>query len=168
MRAHANAGLNQRRQRRPADDRTTAPLLATQHHDCTYHRCARCAAVSGELAGQQQVAFQCRLAIIPADGLGFRCCLWFSFTYIADSPAELLHGLLAGLLAGASPDLRDVVLLRSLLMQGAPWYAPVNAADQIKNSNLDVSCPTTCLRRGYTTSPCHHLRLGLPSAELPC
>ncbi len=75
--------------------------------------------------------------------------MWFSFTYTADSPAELLHCLLAGLLAGASPDLRDVVLLRSLLLQGAPWYAPVNAADQIKNSNLDVSCPTTCPRRGF-------------------
>ncbi len=58
----------------------------------------------------------------------------------SDSPAELLHGMLEVLLAGNGPDLRDVVLLRSLLLQSAPWYAPVNAGEQIRNAHLDVSC----------------------------
>ena len=57
----------------------------------------------------------------------------------SESPAELLMDLLAELLAGQAPDLRQVVVLRSLLLRNADWYRPLGMGGQLlRNANLEV------------------------------
>eukprot|EP00198_Chlamydomonas_reinhardtii_P013514 XP_001702851.1 predicted protein [Chlamydomonas reinhardtii] len=59
---------------------------------------------------------------------------------ITESPAELLMDLLAELLAGQAPDLRQVVVLRSLLLRNADWYRPLGMGGQLlRNANLEVA-----------------------------
>ncbi|KAG2486573.1 hypothetical protein HYH03_014743 [Edaphochlamys debaryana] len=55
----------------------------------------------------------------------------------ADTPADVLSGVLSCLLLGEAPDLRDVVLLRTVLHQGRDVYRPFNLGGKIKAANLD-------------------------------
>ena len=64
---------------------------------------------------------------------------WLAAFAAAESPAELLMDLLAELLAGQAPDLRQVVVLRSLLLRNADWYRPLGMGGQLlRNANLEV------------------------------
>ncbi|KAG2430444.1 hypothetical protein HXX76_009967 [Chlamydomonas incerta] len=67
---------------------------------------------------------------------------------IPESPAELLMDLLAELLAGQSPDLRQVVLLRSLLLRNADWYRPLGMGGQLMhNANLESDVAQALMRQ---------------------
>ncbi|KAG2431307.1 hypothetical protein HYH02_013438 [Chlamydomonas schloesseri] len=67
---------------------------------------------------------------------------------IPESPAELLTDLLAELLAGATPDLRQVVLLRSLLLRNADWYRPLGMGGQLlHNANLESDVAQALMRQ---------------------
>ncbi|KAG2486574.1 hypothetical protein HYH03_014744 [Edaphochlamys debaryana] len=55
----------------------------------------------------------------------------------ADTPADVLSGVLSCLLLGEAPDLRDVVLLRTVLHQGRDVYRPFNLGGKLKAANLD-------------------------------
>ncbi|KAG2430481.1 hypothetical protein HXX76_010004 [Chlamydomonas incerta] len=67
---------------------------------------------------------------------------------ITESPAELLMDLLAELLAGQSPDLRQVVLLRSLLLRNADWYRPLGMGGQLlHNANLEDDVARALMRQ---------------------
>ncbi len=63
----------------------------------------------------------------------FWCCL------CTDTPADTLLSVLADLLEGVTPDLRDVVLVRTALQRDWDVYAPFNLRSHIKGANLDVS-----------------------------
>ncbi|KAG2496426.1 hypothetical protein HYH03_005650 [Edaphochlamys debaryana] len=55
----------------------------------------------------------------------------------AETPADVLWALLSTLLAGESPDLRDVILLRTVLGQGRDVYRPLNLGIRLRDAELD-------------------------------
>ncbi|KAG2447556.1 hypothetical protein HYH02_007480 [Chlamydomonas schloesseri] len=55
-----------------------------------------------------------------------------------DTPADTLLSVLADLLEGVTPDLRDVVLVRTALQRNWDVYAPFNLRSHIKGANLDA------------------------------
>ncbi|PNG99831.1 hypothetical protein TSOC_014376, partial [Tetrabaena socialis] len=56
----------------------------------------------------------------------------------ADTPADLLLALTAQLLGGATPDLRDVLFIRTTVLRNMDIYAPLNLRSHIKSANLDA------------------------------
>lgn len=60
-------------------------------------------------------------------------------TSLAETPAQILLGLLEGLLDGADPDVKDIVFLRSALIRSIDFYTPLNLKSHIRDSDLDVS-----------------------------
>ncbi|PNH11652.1 Calcium/calmodulin-dependent 3',5'-cyclic nucleotide phosphodiesterase 1B [Tetrabaena socialis] len=56
----------------------------------------------------------------------------------ADTPADLMLGMMAQLLAGAAPDLRDVILMRTVLTGSLDVYKPLDLRKHIRSTNLDV------------------------------
>ncbi|KAG2484636.1 hypothetical protein HYH03_016589 [Edaphochlamys debaryana] len=65
----------------------------------------------------------------------------------ADTPADLLSALLANLLSGELPDLRDVVLLRTVLRQGKDLYRPFDLTGKIREANLDQDVAGALMRQ---------------------
>ncbi|KAG2425826.1 hypothetical protein HXX76_013451 [Chlamydomonas incerta] len=55
-----------------------------------------------------------------------------------DTPADTLLAILADLLEGVTPDLRDVVLVRTALQRNWDVYTPLNLRGHIKGANLDA------------------------------
>ncbi|KAG2485173.1 hypothetical protein HYH03_016063 [Edaphochlamys debaryana] len=55
----------------------------------------------------------------------------------AATTADLLLDLLADLLEGTAPDLRDIVLIRQQILQNMDIYRPLNLSSQLKGANLD-------------------------------
>ncbi|KAG2447016.1 hypothetical protein HYH02_008169 [Chlamydomonas schloesseri] len=70
----------------------------------------------------------------------------------ASSPAGLLLELLGSLLEGAAPDLRQVVLLRSLALRQADWYQPLGVAQAIKGARLENDVARALMRQLGTTT----------------
>ncbi|GIL46288.1 hypothetical protein Vafri_3305 [Volvox africanus] len=78
----------------------------------------------------------------------------------AETPADMLLGMMGQLLEGRIPDLRDVVFIRTALMRNMDVYSPLNLKKHIKSSNLDadvISALMQQLGRGtdvqYSGSP---------------
>ncbi|KXZ49452.1 hypothetical protein GPECTOR_21g678 [Gonium pectorale] len=69
----------------------------------------------------------------------------------SESPADLLMALLGRLLAGQAPDLRDVVLLRTVLLQHMDVYKPLDINDRIKDAQLDNDVASALMRQLGTT-----------------
>ncbi|KAG2486560.1 hypothetical protein HYH03_014731 [Edaphochlamys debaryana] len=65
----------------------------------------------------------------------------------ADTPADVLSGVLSSLLLGEAPDLRDVVLLRTVLHQGRDVYRPFNLGGKLKAANLDSDVAGALLKQ---------------------
>ncbi|KAG2495006.1 hypothetical protein HYH03_006939 [Edaphochlamys debaryana] len=65
----------------------------------------------------------------------------------ADTPADVLSGVLSCLLLGEAPDLRDVVLLRTVLHQGRDVYRPFNLGGKLKAANLDSDVEGALLKQ---------------------
>ncbi|KAG2433962.1 hypothetical protein HYH02_012506 [Chlamydomonas schloesseri] len=65
----------------------------------------------------------------------------------AASPAGLLLGLLGDLMAGAAPDLRQVVTLRSLALRQADWYRPLGVVEAIKEAHLESDVARALMRQ---------------------
>ncbi|KAG2433960.1 hypothetical protein HYH02_012504 [Chlamydomonas schloesseri] len=70
----------------------------------------------------------------------------------ATSPAGLLLELLGSLLEGAVPDLRQVVLLRSLVLRQADWYHPLGVAQAIKGAHLESDVARALMRQLGTST----------------
>lgn len=56
----------------------------------------------------------------------------------SETPADLLLCMLGQLLEGRTPDLRDVVFIRTALLRNLDVYSPLNLRSHIKSANLDV------------------------------
>ncbi|GLI60999.1 hypothetical protein VaNZ11_003257 [Volvox africanus] len=70
----------------------------------------------------------------------------------ADTPADVLLKMLATLLEGGCPDLRDVLLIRTSVLRNLDIYQPLNLTAQIKEANLDADV-TRALMRQLGTLP---------------
>ncbi|GIL62062.1 hypothetical protein Vafri_16373, partial [Volvox africanus] len=70
----------------------------------------------------------------------------------ADTPADVLLKMLATLLEGGCPDLRDVLLIRTSVLRNLDIYQPLNLTAQIKGANLDADV-TRALMRQLGTLP---------------
>lgn len=57
----------------------------------------------------------------------------------AATPAELALAVLSQVVEGGSPDLSDILLVRSALMRGADVYRPLDMAARITEEVADVS-----------------------------
>ena len=57
----------------------------------------------------------------------------------AATTADMLLDMLATLLEGGSPDLRDLLFIREQILANMDIYAPLNLGDQLRDANLDVS-----------------------------
>ncbi|GFR52553.1 hypothetical protein Agub_g15141 [Astrephomene gubernaculifera] len=64
-----------------------------------------------------------------------------------DCPADLLVALLGCLLSGQAPELRDVVLLRTVLQRGDDVYRPFDLRARIKGANLDADVARSLMRQ---------------------
>ncbi|KAG2484564.1 hypothetical protein HYH03_016610 [Edaphochlamys debaryana] len=71
----------------------------------------------------------------------------------ADTPADVLSGVLSCLLLGEAPDLRDVVLLRTVLHQGRDVYRPFNLGGKLKAANLDSDVAGALLKQLGAPAP---------------
>ncbi|KAG2436202.1 hypothetical protein HXX76_006514 [Chlamydomonas incerta] len=65
-----------------------------------------------------------------------------------DTPADLILGLIHGLVTGQSaPDLRHVVLIRTALLRGVDVYQPLDLRDRLKESGLATDVAQALLRQ---------------------
>ncbi|KAG2453156.1 hypothetical protein HYH02_002482 [Chlamydomonas schloesseri] len=71
--------------------------------------------------------------------------------FIAETPAQILLGLLDGLLDGGEPDVKDIVFLRSALIRSIDFYTPLNLKSHIRESDLDADVIHSLLRQLAST-----------------
>ncbi|KAG2492524.1 hypothetical protein HYH03_009189 [Edaphochlamys debaryana] len=64
-----------------------------------------------------------------------------------DTPADLLLSMLYELLSGRIPDLRDVVLTRTVLLRHMDLYEPLDLRGQIREANLDADVMQALMRQ---------------------
>ncbi|KAG2437377.1 hypothetical protein HXX76_006029 [Chlamydomonas incerta] len=67
--------------------------------------------------------------------------------FTAETPAQLLLQLLGALLAGDTPDLHDILFLKSALMRSQDFYQPLNLRGHIKQANLDADVVNSLMRQ---------------------
>ncbi|EFJ48257.1 3'5'-cyclic nucleotide phosphodiesterase [Volvox carteri f. nagariensis] len=68
------------------------------------------------------------------------------------TPADLILNMLARLLEGCMPDLRDVVFIRQAIIRGADLYQPVDLRKHIRSANLDNEVARALMQQlGNTT-----------------
>ncbi|KAG2425825.1 hypothetical protein HXX76_013450 [Chlamydomonas incerta] len=65
----------------------------------------------------------------------------------ADTPADMLLMVLGELLEGRTPDLRDVVFIRTVLMRNQDVYAPLNLKGHLRGSSLDADVVRALMRQ---------------------
>ncbi|KAG2447555.1 hypothetical protein HYH02_007479 [Chlamydomonas schloesseri] len=65
----------------------------------------------------------------------------------ADTPADMLLMVLGELLEGRTPDLRDVVFIRTVLMRNQDVYAPLNLRGHLRGSSLDADVVRALMRQ---------------------
>lgn len=59
--------------------------------------------------------------------------------YPAGTPADLILSMMACLLDGRMPDLRQIVLVRTAIRENYDIYMPMGISQQLKDANMDVS-----------------------------
>ncbi|KAG2485624.1 hypothetical protein HYH03_015687 [Edaphochlamys debaryana] len=64
-----------------------------------------------------------------------------------DTPADTLMAMMAALLEGRTPDLRDVVFIRTTVLRGLDIYQPLNLRGQIKDANFDADVMQALMRQ---------------------
>ncbi|KAG2493194.1 hypothetical protein HYH03_008614 [Edaphochlamys debaryana] len=65
----------------------------------------------------------------------------------ADTPADMLLGMMRTLLEGGAPDLRDVVWVRTALSRNVDFYQPTNLRGTIKGANFDTDVTAALMRQ---------------------
>ncbi|KAG2436688.1 hypothetical protein HXX76_006216 [Chlamydomonas incerta] len=64
-----------------------------------------------------------------------------------DTPADLLLKMMGELLQGRTPELRDVVFIRTALLRNADVYQPLNLRGQLKEANFDSDVVQALIRQ---------------------
>ncbi|PNH00388.1 hypothetical protein TSOC_013788, partial [Tetrabaena socialis] len=65
----------------------------------------------------------------------------------ADTPADVLLGMMRELMDGTMPDLRDVVFIRTALMRNMDVYRPLNLKNYLRGSSLDNDVVRALMRQ---------------------
>ncbi|KAG2497676.1 hypothetical protein HYH03_004414 [Edaphochlamys debaryana] len=83
-----------------------------------------------------------------------------------DTPADVLLELLAALLAGEPPDVRDIVLIRAVLQQGRDVYRPLNLEGRLHDANLEADVADALMRQLGANSATAQWPAASPTAGL--